>query len=496
MVESNGLFQRENDHFLFDGINLRKEIAEVFGTPTYIFSENQLRKNISSIQQAFQNCYSDSSIAYSVKNNMIKGIVDVIAKELAHFEITSLGEYQMVEELIKENNKPLTIIQTNLYKSDHLIEKLLNFPECMERKFSIAPCESIIAIDSYQDFKRVEQIAKKLDKKPKVLVRVNPGIQMALEETIFASAIPSSKCAVIIKNTEPIIEASDDPTITSWLLERKTDPKNDFAENLIQETYESNYLNLVGIHGHLGSQVTNLAYFQHFFHVITIFYRLMQEQLGDKLSILDLGGGYPVTYSGSVSPPNIDEIAKTLSNEIQKTAIHPQLLVESGRYLTASAAILLSKVLITKENPMGGKIAIMDFSVYSDLLDVLVAQWTFESQLVTDLPKQNAEKKPKVKNWELVGMTNDTMDRLDPRKITCKACGEPINQTKERIFPRNLSPGDLIAIKNTGAYTTCFNSNYCGRPKPAIVLLRKEEPRLELLRKRKIRDEKSSNNGS
>ncbi|MBD3192891.1 MAG: hypothetical protein GF308_19785 [Candidatus Heimdallarchaeota archaeon] len=482
MVETKSLFQRENDHLLFDDINLEKEIAKVYGTPLYIFSESQLNNNISRIQQAFQKCYSNSIIAYSVKNNMIKGILKVIANELEHFEITSLGEFRIVEQVIKEHKKPLTIIQTNLYKSDQLIEKLLYFPELMERKFSIAPCESILAIDSYQDFQRVEQIAQKTNKKPKVIVRVNPGIKMALEETIFASAIPSSKCGLIIKDTQPIIEASDDPTISSWLSKRKAPPKKDFAEKVLHEINDSPHLNLVGLHGHLGSQVTNLDYFQHFFHVIAIFYREMQEKLGKQLSILDLGGGYPVTYSSSASPPSIEQIAETLSSELQKTSIYPQLFIESGRFITASAAILLSKVLITKENPMGGKIAIMDFSVYSDLLDVLVAQWTFESQLVTNLPQQNTKKTQKANDWQLVGITNDTMDRLNPRKITCQACGEPINPSKERSFPRDLKPGDLIAIKNTGAYTTCFNSNYCGKPKPAIILLYKQKPRITPLR--------------
>ncbi|MHA1435776.1 MAG: hypothetical protein ACTSO7_18205, partial [Candidatus Heimdallarchaeota archaeon] len=77
-------------------------------------------------------------------------------------------------------------------------------------------------------------------------------------------------------------------------------------------------------------------------------------------------------------------------------------------------------------------------------------------------------------NWQLVGSTNDALDQLNP-----------ITENHVRTFPRELLPGDLIAIKNTGAYTTCFNSNYSGKPKPLIVLLNEDtDNRIQLIRNR------------
>lgn len=451
----------------FDGVNLIQSIAAKFGTPTYIFSENAIQQNLLNLQTAFTSQYSQTEIAYSIKNNMIFDISSIIAEEINYFETTSLAELLLVEKLAQQKNKPLNLISTNLFKPDGLIEQIINFGSHITLDKKNDKMSGILAIDSYQDMKNIERIAKKSNKKAKVLVRVNPGIQMSREKTIFASAYPDAKCSVIIKDIQPLIDLSQNDMIEEWLLKREHSPKYDFAERIIQEVEESEHLELLGIHGHLGSQVTNIDYFHHFFEVITLFYKLMEEKLGRNLSYLDLGGGYPVQYSKVEQVPSIEEIAVSLSKYISQAKITPHLIIESGRFVTASSGLLLSQVTLTKENPSGGKIAVLDMSVYSDLLDVITAKWNFDISLVNDLPRR-MEKSTKYA-WDLAGATNDTLDQLNP----INSSDNPnINQ---HSFPRDLEPNDYVVVKNAGAYTTCFNSNYCGRPKPMIVLIDKNK---------------------
>jgi ornithine decarboxylase len=182
----------------------------------------------------------------------------------------------------------------------------------------------------------------------------------------------------------------------------------------------------------------------------------MNEQVKNELQILDLGGGYPVDYINDGSVPTLASISQSLTSNLNKSMINPEIIIESGRFITATAATLISRIKITKESSSGRNLAILDMSVYSDLLDILVAKWFYDCKLVSNIPDKDSE--VSTSNWDLVGVTNDALDQF-------------ISPNEKRIFPRDLRTNDLIAIKNTGAYTTCFNSNYSGKPIAKKVII-------------------------
>ncbi|MHA1220346.1 MAG: diaminopimelate decarboxylase family protein [Candidatus Heimdallarchaeota archaeon] len=473
MTKNDTLFTRDGEIIRFDNVDLNEDILKEHGSPTYVFSERKLKENITELKTSFEKHYPKTTIAYSMKNNTLIEINSIIAEHLGYFETASRSELKLVEQLAYEKKKELNIISTGIYKSDQLIENVLDFPDFESNKISQDEITKLFAIDSYQDLLNIERISKKFKRKPKVLIRVNPGLHMNTNETIFASANISAKCASIISDTEPIITTSDDSAILLWLPRRETIPSKDTAENLVKEAHTSEYLDLVGIHCHLGSQITNLEYFDRFFEVVTKFFKLMNEEVDGKLSILDLGGGYPVAYNDWENVPSIESIAKSLATNIKNADIQPDVIIESGRFITASAGILLSQVKLTKESSTGRKIAVLDLSVYGDLLDILTAGWYFETLLVNDLPAESDESVNF--DYDLVGGTNDILDRLNPRVPICSNCEVPLNKDHNRTFPRELQVGDLIIVKNTGAYTTCFNSTYSGRSFPNLVIIPENE---------------------
>ncbi len=455
---TNDLLKIIDKTLYFDDINLDTEIAQIYGTPTYVFSANKIRANIYLLQKSFSKHYNNSHIAYSMKNNFIPEICSIIAEKINTFETTSLLELRIIEQLILAKKSNLNVISTNLYKPDGLIEELINYPNVNSSKYQQS--SSLIAIDSYQDFKNVERVAKALNKKIDVIVRVNPGIVMDTKSTIFASSTQTAKCASLITDINPILEISKNDDLSKWVLSRDNPPKKDSAENIILEASKSDYLNIIGLHGHLGSQVTNIHYYESFFEVITLFSKLISEKYDLSFEILDLGGGYPVQYSTTEEIPTINDIALLLASKLKEANIKPKLIIESGRFITATAGLLLSRVNLIKEVVDGSKNTIMDFSVYSDLLDVLTARWYYETLLVNNIPEISNTKTDTT--WHIIGGTNDTLDQLDNKSQ---------QNNQHRPFPRNLEVGDLIAIKNAGAYTTCFNSNYCGRPKPLTAII-------------------------
>ena len=471
-LETFNLHTITNNELLMDNISL-SNLSETFGTPLYIFSENKLLDNYNKLYRAFSSLYPKIQIAYSTKNNVLGGILEKILHKTDWFEVTSLGETQSVKKASDKVGVKPNIIQTNIYKPYDLIL------ESIENGY-------ILAIDSYQDCVNVERIARKIGIKANIFLRVNPGIRMSIEDTTFSSATTWAKCANIISTHEDLLEDLDQSEIESWLVPIRNIPSKDTAEYLSQYIAKKEVFNFLGLHAHPGSQVTSLDYYHYFSLIITRFFKQLNESLENNLEYLDIGGGYPVDYESGESIPDVKEIAKVIISNIEKANIMPKLILESGRYITANAGTLLSKVLLTKENAVTQNIAVLDVSFYSDLIDTIAAHWYFESKLVNDIPEVE-----EMKEYELFGITNDSLDLIDPQKRISK-CGETITPERKRIFPRSLTTGDLVLIMNAGAYSTCFNSNYCLYSKPPVILIDTEK-KIHLIRKKQSHEDIVSN---
>ena len=451
-------------------------LSETFGTPLYIFSEKKLLANYNELYNAFNSLYPKTQIAYSTKNNVLGGIIEKILQKTDWFEVTSLGETQSVMKASSSVGVKPNIIQTNIYKpSDLILESIKN--------------GHILAIDSYQDCVNIERIAEKVGMEAKVFLRVNPGIRMSIEGTVFSSAATWAKCANIISTREKLLDDLEESEVKSWLAPLHNIPSKDTAEYLSNYITEKNTLNLLGIHAHPGSQVTSLDYYKYFSLIVTRFFKNLNESLGNRLVYLDIGGGYPVDYKSGENISGVNDIAKVIISNIKEAKISPKLILESGRYITANAGSLLSKVVLTKENAVTQNIAVLDVSFYSDLIDTIAARWHFESKLVNDLPIEKKSEK-----YELFGITNDSLDLIDPQRRMC-SCGKLITPERKRIFPRILNSGDLILILSSGAYSTCFNSNYCLHSKPPVILIDTEK-KVHLIRNKQSYEEIVSNEGN
>ncbi|MHA1880074.1 MAG: diaminopimelate decarboxylase family protein [Candidatus Heimdallarchaeota archaeon] len=460
MAHDQPLFQKVGNKIYFDGQDLTLLVSEKVKTPVYLFSERELHRNIDRLQNAFRKNYPNVSIAYSMKNNSLPEIVSIIAQRLESFEINSLKELQILEMLAKKNGSKFHPITTTLYKPPEFIAKMIS-----SEFFS----EPLFAIDSFQDFRIVKKVAEQFKKRVNVLVRVNPGLETSSRDAVFASAGLNSKCGLPIGTIASLMEMNKTSLTNTILTEPPVEQTKETAEYIIQEISKSNWLNLQGLHFHTGSQITDLDYFNNVYEIAALFYKWVKNEFATELTILDLGGGYPVQYLPVDKVPSLDAIANCLSTHLKKHAIAPEVILESGRYITASAGILLTTVKLIKQLLTGQRLAVLDFSVYSDLLDTLTAKWFYQPILVNNLPQETQTNSGIC--YELVGCTNDVLDRLPSYLDTSSSSfSENING---HCFPRELKEGDLIAIKNAGAYTTCFNSEYSGKPISAKFVLKK-----------------------
>lgn len=379
---------------------------------------------------AFMNCYRQVKVAYSVKNCFIPQIIRILEKSHSPlYEVSSLGEMKLLQKM---NINLDRCIFTSIYKSESALE------------FAIQNNLGLYAIDSFLDLFRLKEFCKKLDVRAKVLIRVNPAFNM--KDTIFASSVPWSKTGVEICKGNV-----------------------DCAESLFREAAKSSNLMVAGLHGHLGSQVTNLEYYKRFSKILIDFYEEMNRKGNISMDIVDFGGGYPVKYHKNV--PQIEEIAQVITKPLEKLRSKPLLIIESGRYLISNAGILVTKVVGLKWSAYAGKIAIVDASMYNHLLDSILVNWYFDVEVATCPLKEKVRKREKI---HVVGVTNDSLDHLDsPTETICPKCGYTIRRKRKRILPE-LREGDVLMILNAGAYTTCFNNNYCLLPRSEILVLGKD----------------------
>ena len=395
-------------------------------TPFYVYFESCIKENYEKLHNTFLKKYSKSQIAYSIKNCFIPKIINSLEQYKPLYEITSLGEMKLLKKMQIELDRS---IYTNIYKSEESL------------RFALMNNVGFYAIDSYSDLKHLETVSKELDKKANVLIRVNPALN--IKDTIFASAVPWSKTGVEM--------------CTGYI---------DCAENLLIKASESDNFNLAGLHGHLGSQVTNIEYYREFTESIVKFYADMENKYNFNMNMLDFGGGYPIKYKDNESISSIEEIANTIISCIKNYGINPNLVIESGRFISSDAGILVTKVVGTKNSPYVGKIVIVDASMYNHLLDSILVDWYFEIYKLN-----NITNKEKLEEVHIVGGTNDALDHLDPpTNDLCPWCNKEIPRTRKRKLPQ-IDEGDILIIKNAGAYTTCFNNNYCLLPKPEVLMI-------------------------
>jgi diaminopimelate decarboxylase len=200
------------------------------------------------------------------------------------------------------------------------------------------------------------------------------------------------------------------------------------------------HVEIVGMDCHIGSQITNIAPFR------DAMLRLMTliDSLGDEdivLKHLDIGGGIGVRYQDE-STIDLDEYAKTVLGVLDDRPL--QLVFEPGRYITANAGMLLSRIITLKENE-GRQFAVTDAAMNDLIRPALYSSWQ-------EVLAVNPVDKPAL-TYDFVGPVCETGDFL------------------ARQRQMYLEEGFLVAIASAGAYGFVMSSNYNSRGRAAEIVV-------------------------
>jgi len=282
-----------------------------------------------------------------------------------------------------------------------------------ELECAVALGVKAINVESPGELTRVEAIAARLGRAARVAVRVNPDI-----------------------------DARSHPHISTGLKINKFGVPLDEARSLLHTMTERPSLKLVAIHVHVGSQITSLDPLRRAAGVAA---DVSSELLGRgvPLEYIDLGGGLGVSYDGG-AVPDLREYVGALVEEVRRTGL--SIVLEPGRAVAAPAGVLLARVVDVKPRTAASDFAILDAGMTELIRPALYGAF---HRIEPVSPAAGADRQ-----YELAGPVCESSDVVG----------------RDRMLPP-LAPGDLVAIRDAGAYGFVMASNYNRRPLPAEVLV-------------------------
>jgi diaminopimelate decarboxylase len=270
-----------------------------------------------------------------------------------------------------------------------------------------------INVESAGELSRIEAIAERLGRPARVAVRVNPDI-----------------------------DARSHPHISTGLKINKFGVDLDAARDLFASFASRKFLQLVAVHVHIGSQITSLAPLRGAARFVA---GLSDELLraGHRLEYVDVGGGLGISYDGAqvVSP---GDYVSAITGEVRSTGL--PIVVEPGRSIVGPASVLVARVIDIKPRTASSEFAVIDAGM-TELMRPALYNAFHRIEPVHPRPGP-------ARQYEIVGPVCESSDVVG----------------RDRMLPP-LAVGDLMAIRDAGAYGSAMASNYNRRPLPAEVMV-------------------------
>ncbi len=275
-------------------------LAEKYGTPSYVYSRATLEENFKQFDQAFIN--RKHLICYSVKANSNLGVLNLLSRLGAGFDIVSVGE---LERVLRAGGDPGKTVFSGVGKLAPEIQRAL---EVGIRCFNV---------ESASELQKINSIASQMGVVAPVSLRVNPDV---------------------------------DPRTHAYIATGLKENKFGIPAEMVMETYlqaaELPHIRIMGVDCHIGSQLTDLAPFQEALQTCLMLVDDLKQQ-GIPIDHIDLGGGLGVRYHEE-QPPHIEEYAAMIGQMLGAREI--EIIFEPGRSIVASAGILLTRVCYLKNN--------------------------------------------------------------------------------------------------------------------------------------------------
>jgi diaminopimelate decarboxylase len=383
-------------------------LAREFGTPLLVIDEVCLRSRMRRFRSAFEREGWRASVTYAGKALLISAIARIAHDEGLDVDVCSLAEF---ETALRGGVPADRCIVHGCYKTEQ------------ELRSAVARHARHVVVDNAGEIAALSAIARDAQTTCDVLVRVNPSIAASTHRSVQTSA-PASKFGFAIADGQAMAAVravSADPALV-----------------------------LSGIHCHLGSQIRDMQAYVLAVEALSDFAEAASAQAGIAFGVIDLGGGLAADAVDAPEGPQPEEWAGAIYGALERRfdasgLARPHIYVEPGRALVADAGTTLYTIGVRKRLPDGTIALIIDGGMSDNPRPAL-----YEARYQACIAGRPDAHSDGV--YTVFGRHCET-DRL----IADVPLPDP-------------QPGDILAVRSTGAYTYSMASNYNRFPRPAVVL--------------------------
>lgn len=403
-------FHYKNNRLYCEKVSL-EEVAKEAGTPFYLYSYNALRARFLAYQKAFSPV--PHLIAFAMKASSNIALLRVFGKEGGGVDIVSEGE---LHRAVAAGIDPKKMVFAGVGKTRGEMRAALEAGILM---FNVESEQELVALD---------EVAKELRMKAPVALRVNPDINPKTHPYI-STGLKKSKFGVEITQ----------------------------AIRQYQLAARLSNIEIVGVHSHIGSQLTQI---KPFIDALKRIWKLIEELRGEGLDIRywDIGGGLGILYHDEKAPSPAD-LAAAILPLLKKSGC--TIILEPGRSLVGNAGILVTRVIYTKEGEA------KTFVVVDAGMNDLIRPSLYEAyhEIVPVVKKKRRRQKV-----DVVGPICESGDFL----------------AQDRTMPQ-VASDELLAVMSAGAYGFSMASNYNSRPRTPEILV--NGAAFETIRRRETLDD-------
>ena len=380
-------------------------LAARYGTPLFVYDEDHLRARCRDAVAAF-----GDGVAYATKAFLTTEMARLACEEGMHLDVATGGELHVAR------NAGVPPTRLVLHGNNKSLREL---------EMALTAGVGRIVVDSFDEMDRIEDLVTAGCAPPRVLIRVNPGVEAHTHEYL-QTGVADSKFGFGL--------ASD-------------------AEAAVARALRSPAMQLVGVHAHIGSQVFEIGSFRDAIATLAPFVAPLD------LEEFSIGGGLGVAYVEGEAAPTIAEWADTIRRACADHGITARVLAEPGRTIVARAAVTLYTVGTIKEVPGVRTYVAVDGGMSDNPRPVL-----YGSGYEAFLPRA----------------TTAVRDRRV--RIVGKHCESGDVIVDDAAVPADLNVGDVLATPVTGAYGHSMGSNYNMVLRPPVVFVRNGDARLVVRR--------------
>lgn len=403
----------EKSHLEIGGCDTT-ELKETYGTPLYIVDEALVRQRCREYMESFRASGLTFQVAYASKAFCVMAMCRLVEEEGLSLDVVSEGELY-------------TAIQAGFPAGRIHFHGNNKTPE--ELEMGIKAGIGCFVVDNFVEIHMLQGIAAEHGVTVNVLLRVTPGVEAHTHE-YTATGQTDSKFGFDIGNGS--------------------------AFEAVKQANESQNLNLLGIHSHIGSQIFEVEGFQLAVERVASFAGEVKAQLGISFKVVNLGGGFGIRYTEGDTPLQVTEYVKAITDGVKQHfgAVYdtlPEIWVEPGRSIIGDAGTTLYTVGTHKNIPGVRKYVAVDGGMTDNPRPALY-QSKYEALLANRAQDDNEE----------------------TVSVAGKCCESGDMLIWDLELPK-VENGDLLAVACTGAYNYSMASNYNRIRRPAVVFVKDGE---------------------